>query len=87
MAIGRTSKFAFTRLMKSAGKMEAAGFLRDLAEAVSYTIYTVLTDNGIQFTSRARDIHDSQHIFERVPMARPCVASVAALSPLRAARM
>ena len=66
VAIDRTSKFAFTRIVESAGKMEAAGFLRDLVEVVPYTIHTVLTDNGIQFTSRARDIHDSQHIFDRV---------------------
>jgi len=66
VAIDRTSKFAFTRIVESAGKMEAAGFLRDLVEVVPYTIHTVLTDNGVQFTSRARDIHDSQHIFDRV---------------------
>ena len=30
VAIDRTSKFAFTRLVESAGKMEAAEFLRDL---------------------------------------------------------
>ena len=46
--------------------MEAAEFLRDLVEAVPYAIHAVLTDNGIQFTSRARDIWDSQHIFDRV---------------------
>ena len=66
VGIDRTSKFAFARLVESAGKMEAAAFLRDLIEAVPYTIHTVLTDNGIQFTSRERDIHDSQHIFDRV---------------------
>ena len=55
--------------------MEAAEFLRDLVEAVPYAIHAVLTGNGIPakprsglraFTSRARDIHDSQHIFNRV---------------------
>ena len=75
VAIDRTSKFAFARLVESAGKMEAAEFLRDLVEAVPYAIHTVLTDNGIPakpqsglraFTSRARDIWDSQHIFDRV---------------------
>ena len=66
VGIDCTSKFAFARLVENAGKMEAAGFLRDLVEAVPYTIHTVLTDNGIQFTSRERDIHDSQHIFDRV---------------------
>jgi transposase InsO family protein len=66
VAIDRTSKFAFVRLVESAGKMEAAQFLRDLTEAVPYRIHTVLTDNGIQFTSRARDIWDGDHIFDRV---------------------
>ncbi len=66
VAIDRTSKFAFARLVECAGKMEAAEFLRDLVEAVPYAIHTVLTDNGIQFTNHARDIHDSQHIFNRV---------------------
>ena len=66
VAIDRTSKFAFARLVESAGKMEAAEFLRDLVKAVPYAIHTVLTDNGIQFTSRKRDIWDFQHIFDRV---------------------
>ncbi|SFL99803.1 Integrase core domain-containing protein [Methylorubrum salsuginis] len=66
VAIDRTSKFAFVRLVESAGKMEAAQFLRDLAAAVPYRIHIVLTDNGIQFTSRKRDIWDGEHIFDRV---------------------
>jgi IS30 family transposase len=66
VAIDRTSKFAFARLVESAGKMEAAQFLRDLIEAVPYRIHTVLTDNGIQFTTRARDAYDGDHIFDRV---------------------
>lgn len=59
MAIDRTSNFALVRRMESAGKMEAAQFLRDFIEAVPYHIHTALTDNGIQFTSRQRDIYDS----------------------------
>jgi transposase InsO family protein len=66
VAIDRTSKFAFVQLVESAGKMEAAQFLRDLIEAVPYRIHTVLTDNGVQFTPRKQDIWDSQHIFDRV---------------------
>ena len=46
--------------------MEAAQFLRDFIAAVPCRIHTVLTDNGIQFTSRRRDIYDSRHIFDRV---------------------
>ena len=66
MAIDRTSKFAFVRLVESAGKMEAAQFLRDLVEAAPYRLHTVLTDNGVQFTRRKQDIWDSEHIFDRV---------------------
>ena len=66
VAVDRTSKFAFARLVESAGKMEAARFLRDLIAAVPYRIHTVLTDNGIQFTSRKQDIWDFRHIFDRV---------------------
>src|ERR687890_2289012 len=66
VAIDRTSKFAFARLVESAGKMEAARFLRGLVEAVPYRIHTVLTDNGVQFIPRKRDIHDGRHIFDRV---------------------
>src|SRR5215213_5455849 len=66
VAIDRTSKFAFVRLVESAGKMEAAQFPRDLIEVVPYRIHTVLTDNGIQFTTRARDVHDGDHVFDRV---------------------
>ena len=66
VAIDRTSKFAFARLVESAGKMEAAQFLRDLIEAVPYRIHTVLTDHGIQFTPRKQDVWDFQPIFDRV---------------------
>ena len=66
VAVDRTSKFAFARLVESAGKMEAARFLRDLIEAVPYRIHTVLTDNGVQFTPRRQDIWDNRHIFDRV---------------------
>jgi transposase InsO family protein len=66
VAIDRTSKFVFVRLVESAGKMEAADFLRDLIKAIPYRIHTVLTDNGVQFTARKQDIWDIQHIFDRV---------------------
>jgi transposase InsO family protein len=66
VAIDRTSKFAFTELHAKAGKMVAAQFLQNLVAAVPYAIHTVLTDNGIQFTNRARDQFATQHIFDRV---------------------
>ena len=66
VAIDRTSKFAYVELHQKAGKMAAAQFLRNLVGAVPYKIHIVLTDNGIQFTNRTRDIHDFGHIFDRV---------------------
>jgi transposase InsO family protein len=50
VAIDRTSKFAFVQLHEKATQRIAAAFLHDLVAAVPYTIHTVLTDNGIQFT-------------------------------------
>jgi transposase InsO family protein len=66
VAIDRTSKFAFVELHREAGKMIAAQFLRNLVAAVPYTIHTVLTDNGIQFTNQARHKYAFHHIFDRV---------------------
>jgi transposase InsO family protein len=66
VAIDRTSKFAFVKLVEKAGKMAAAKFLREFIEAVPYKIHTVLTDNGVQFTNRACDRYAFQHIFDRV---------------------
>ncbi len=66
VAIDRTSKFAYVELHQKAGKMIAAQFLRNLVAAVPYTIHTVLTDNGIQFTNQARHKHAGHHIFDRV---------------------
>ncbi|KUZ71887.1 hypothetical protein WI38_26815 [Burkholderia ubonensis] len=65
VAIDRTSKFAFIELHRQAGKLEAAQFLQNLIKAVPYRLHTVLTDNGIQFTNRARDRFAFEHIFSR----------------------
>ena len=51
VAIDRTSKFAFAELHEKAPTRVAAEFLGRLIEAVPYKIHTVLTDNGIQFTT------------------------------------
>ena len=66
VAIDRTSKFAFTRLVEKAGKMAAAQFLRNLVAAVPYRLHTVLTDNGVQFTNHAHHTYAFHHIFDRV---------------------
>ena len=52
VAIDRTSQVRLVELHEKAGKMATVQFLRDLIAAVPYKIHTVLTDNGIQFTSR-----------------------------------
>jgi transposase len=51
VAIDRTSKFAFVELHEKATTAVSADFLRHLLDAVPYKIHTVLTDNGIQFTT------------------------------------
>ena len=70
VAVDRTSKFAFVELHREGGKMIAAQFLRNLVAAVPYTIHTVLTDNGIQFTSTT-----SPPPTITVAVSRPCAAS------------
>jgi transposase InsO family protein len=57
VAIDRTSKFAFAQLHDRASRRIAADFLRALIAAVPYTIHTVLTDNGTQFTELASFRH------------------------------
>ncbi len=51
VAIDRTSKFAFAELHDKAPTQVTAEFLHRLIEAVPYKVHTVLTDNGIQFTT------------------------------------
>ncbi len=51
VAIDRTSKFAFVELHEKATTAVSREFLLRLVEAVPYKIHTVLTDNGIQFTT------------------------------------
>jgi transposase InsO family protein len=51
VAIDRTSKFAFVELHEKATTRVSGDFLRHLIAAVPYKVHTVLTDNGIQFTT------------------------------------
>lgn len=51
VAIDRMSKFAFVDLHEKAPTRAAAAFLNRLIDAVPYKIHTVLTDNGIPFTT------------------------------------
>lgn len=72
VAIDRTSKFAFAKLVEHASRRAAGDFLQELITLVPYRIHTVLTDNGTHFTtpgnsrSAATDIRlalDSGEIF------------------------
>jgi hypothetical protein len=64
-AVDRTCKFASAELHAEAHKMVAAQFLRNLMAAIPDKIHTVLTDHGIQFTNRTRDLYAFHHIFDR----------------------
>jgi hypothetical protein len=66
VAIDRTCKFAYAELHEEANKAVAAQFLRNLIAAIPYTIHTVLTEHGIQFTNCKRDQYAFQHIFDRI---------------------
>ena len=54
VAIDRTSRFAFVELHRKAGKMAAAGFLRNLIAALPYRIHTVLTDTACNSPTGSR---------------------------------
>src|SRR3974377_665202 len=49
IAIDRTSKIAFAKLVEKASTATAVTFLNELVEAIPYKINVMLTDNGIQF--------------------------------------
>ncbi|WP_048710677.1 DDE-type integrase/transposase/recombinase, partial [Microvirga massiliensis] len=51
VAIDRTSKFTYVELHEKATTKVAGNFLRALVGAVPYKVHTVLTDNGIHFTT------------------------------------
>ncbi|MBN8708079.1 MAG: IS481 family transposase [Verrucomicrobia bacterium] len=51
VAIDRTSKFAFARLVERATRRAASDFLHELIHSIPYKIHTVLTDNGTYFTT------------------------------------
>ncbi len=51
VAIDRTTKFAFVELHEKATTRVSGDFLRHLIAAVPYKVHTVLTDNGIHFTT------------------------------------
>ncbi len=51
VAIDRTSKYAYVELHDKSTREVAVQFIETLIEKVPYTIHTILTDNGSQFTN------------------------------------
>ena len=66
VAIDRTSKFAYAELHTNQTRDTACRFLRQLIKLVPYHFYTILTDNGIQFTNRQKDKWAFMHLFDRI---------------------
>lgn len=90
VAIDRTSKFAFVQLHEKAIQRFAAAFLRDLVAAVPYTIHTVLTDNGIQFTDNEPVNAEAEaKVAASIgpsAMSRACTAGIGSIGPASRAR-
>lgn len=74
VAIDRTSKYAFARLMERATTATARAFLEALIAAVPYQIHTVLTDNGIQFADLPRNRDGPTATWRGHPFDRVCSA-------------
>ena len=72
MAVDRTSKYAFARLVKRATGMAARAFLEELVAAVPYQIHTVLTDNGIQFADLPKNRTGPTAMWRGHPFDRTC---------------
>ena len=72
VAIDRTSKLAFARLVEKANTVTATAFLDELVEAVPYTIDIVLTDNGIQFADLPKNRSGPTAIWRGHPFDRAC---------------
>lgn len=66
VSIDRTSKFAYAELHEEATRATAKVFPEHLIAGVPYTIHTVLTDNGIQFTNRKKDTLTFMTPFDRI---------------------
>lgn len=73
VAIDRTSKFAFARLVERANTKTASAFLESLVETVPYHIHTVLTDNGIQFADLPKNRTGPTALFRGHPFDRACL--------------
>jgi transposase-like protein len=72
VAVDRTSKYAFARLVRRATGLAARAFLEELVAAVPYKIHTVLTDNGIQFADLPKNRDGPTAMWRRHPFDRTC---------------
>ena len=66
MAIDRTRKVAFAELHPRAKRVVAAEFLRRVLNKLPYKVRTVLTNNGVPFTSQAHQFLLGGHRFDRI---------------------
>ena len=71
VAIDRTSKVAFARLLAKANTATAVAFLDELIEAIPYKINVVLTDNGIQFADLPKTAQDRPQLGAAIPSIEP----------------
>jgi len=72
VAIDRTSKFAFAKLVDRANAATAGAFLDELVKAVPYKIHTVLTDDGIQFADLPKNRSGPTALWRGHPFDRTC---------------
>jgi len=72
VAIDRTSKLAFARLLEKADTAASVAFLDALVEAIPYKINVVLTDNGIQFADLPKNRKGPTAMLRRHPFWRAC---------------
>ena len=72
VAIDRTSKVAFAKLVEKANIMTARQFLDELVEAIPYKIEIVLTDNGIQFADLPKNREGPTARWRGHPFDRAC---------------
>lgn len=94
VAIDRTSKFAFVELHEKATTAVSREFLLRLIAAVPYKIHTVLTNNGIQFTTPGAGgsavslikeaIAATINVVSTSPTSSPLITLAAGSRPLRA---
>ena len=72
IAIDRTSKITFAKLVEKANTATAVAFLNELVEAIPYKINVILTDNGIQFADLPKNRKAPTAMLRGHPFDRAC---------------